>query len=716
MKHRKVVVTGLMMLLVVALPSLAVMTSGVQMTSVVGRVVDEYGRGLSEVKVEAYTSSGFLYETAQTDSDGYFSVYHLPMDVFTFNFSKTGYVDKIILVKTDGRTRVDLEEVVLKKALNLISYFLSLLANPGDKLQLPFTVSNVGKERETIEFSVSKPEGWSTKIISQLGEVTKISLEPGANLSLQLEVKIPITSTGNNTLSLTTIGKTNSTLNFTIFIKPTEESVLFCQFPKKTFAPGDTARFQVRVKNPFRDKVSFEFAIDGIPLNWRTFIKDMGGEILGGIMLNSGEFADLILELQIPPEEREGEYNVVFKTSSSVKSEDLNLSVLVAPSIEEPRVEVSIEPKKVQSDTEHTLNVKLRNISAQEIHKISVKLDTTPHLILLTPTEEFFIDELREGGLVTLTVPVVVLPATTTTPSKVTAQITYEDSFSRKYVKNMDLSLVVVPKKVEPKVYVEISPEELQIGKENAATLKILNKGASPVRGLEVNLESSPPIKIFGSSRIYVDYMDSDDVGEDKVRAYVPATSTTDTATLTVLLSYLDPDVGSVTRDSFSFSILLRGFIELRLVDYAVVPKKPIPGQPFSITVTLTNTGTSAAYATYAFPVTRELPVETFGPKSVYIGNVEVNTPITFTLNLILQNTTLSDLSLPITITYMDNLRTLHDVTYDLHFEVAPKPTTQEVVGGSRFLDLGNILTFALSAAVLIAVAVLLFRRLRKRE
>lgn len=392
------------------------------------------------------------------------------------------------------------------------------------------------------------------------------------------------------------------------------------------------------------------------------------------------------------------------------------LLVIVKPTAE-PRIELSMEPKRMEANTESALNITVSNAGSQDVYNISVRLDVTSQLIHLTSTEEFFIAELHVGELAAVTAPVMTLYTTATAASKVTVQVSYRDSFGRSYVENAVFTLLVVPREVERKVRVEIIPEEFQIGKENEAVVKVTNTGPSPVIGLEINLEGSPPTRVFGSSRIYVDSLKPNETREYRVRIYVPATAAAATTTIGVMLSYLDTELGLVTTDSLSFSMLLRGFIELKMVDYAAVPKSPRPGQPFSITVTLTNTGTSTAYAAYAFPVTRGLPLETFGPKSVYIGNVEVNIPTTFTINLMLHNTTLSELKIPVTITYMDNLRTLQNVTYELHVEVSSQPTTQEAIGEGRgIIDLTSILTVALPAAAAAGLGAFLFRRFRKRE
>jgi len=285
--------------------------------TVSGRVVDEDNQGLSDVKIEVYSSpENFLYVIRYTDFDGYFSVRSLPIQTYTFDFSKLGYVTESISLDTSIQS-TNLGDVVLRKALRLSSLVLSRVASPGDKLMLPFTVSNIGDDPEMVEFSVSKPEGWSTRILDQTTEVAKVYLLTDSSLDLQLEVTIPLTATGNNNLSLTTSGTTNSTLNFTIMVEPSNESIISCQFPGKSTAPGYTVQFQVRLKNPFGDEMRFKVAVDSKPLNWTAFVKSVGGGVVTEVTLDSSEFVDLIVEVTPPVTARLGEYEIVVKAESS---------------------------------------------------------------------------------------------------------------------------------------------------------------------------------------------------------------------------------------------------------------------------------------------------------------------------------------------------------------------------------------------------------------
>jgi uncharacterized membrane protein len=194
--------------------------------------------------------------------------------------------------------------------IELYSSILSRVASPGDKITFPFTVSNIGEEPEEIEFLVLKPEGWSTKVLDQTGEVKKVYLLTGSNLNLQLEATIPPTSNGNNSLLLTAIGKTNSTLKFTIKVILSEEPIITCQLSEKSTTPGDPVKFQVRLENYFGVEMWYSFAVDLIPLDWTAYVKSVEEEIITEVTLEGNEF---LVEITPPITGEIGEYAVIVK-------------------------------------------------------------------------------------------------------------------------------------------------------------------------------------------------------------------------------------------------------------------------------------------------------------------------------------------------------------------------------------------------------------------
>jgi len=158
---------------------------------------------------------------------------------------------------------------------------------------------------------------------------------------------------------------------------------------------------------------------------------------------------------------------------------------------------------------------------------------------------------------------------------------------------------------------------------------------------------------------------------------------------------------------------LLRGFIILKISSISIIPRTPQVGQPFSITITLINIGTTTAYAVSATPILEGLPVEVFGEESVFIGNIVVNTPTVFTINLILGNTTKNTIEIPIKITYMDNLRTEHSITFKVTIRVLKSIAHSESTKVSRE---SNIMWYpSLPIILLVSIVIVVILYMLKR-
>lgn len=330
--------------------------------TVSGRVIDEDGQGMKDVNIEVYafdeTYQVEVYvDSFTTSSDGSFSIALTVGKEYSLRFSREGYVKvtKSLSVKIYGTGKVSLGEIVLNKAVKLSSTVLSLAANPGDKLLIPFVVSNIGGETETVEFSVSHPEDWSTRILDQASrEIKKTELSSGVSLNLQLEVAIPLKATRRHTLTLTAASKTNSTLDFTIDVEPPSESILFCQFPGKSVAPGNTVRFQMRLKNPFGAEMRFKISVNSIPPSWTASIKTASGESISEVILGGNEFVDFIVEVESPENAKAGEeysLTVIAESPDGNVTDSLPLSVALTEAEEDIRIsakfpEVTVEAGK----------------------------------------------------------------------------------------------------------------------------------------------------------------------------------------------------------------------------------------------------------------------------------------------------------------------------------------------------------------------------------
>lgn len=176
---------------------------------------------------------------------------------------------------------------------------LSTVANPGEKLLLPFAVSNTGENMETVDFSVSNAGGWATRVLDQNGrEIKNAVIASTTTSTLTLEVTIPVASSGANTITLTATGKTVATLDFLINIEPTNESIIFCRFPGKWAILGDPVTFQVELRNPFSFETRFVISVDSLPSGWTASIKTADDEHVTEIILGAEESVNLAVEVE----------------------------------------------------------------------------------------------------------------------------------------------------------------------------------------------------------------------------------------------------------------------------------------------------------------------------------------------------------------------------------------------------------------------------------
>jgi len=283
------------------------------------RIVDEYDNGMQQVAVNSYLSDGNLIQSDETSSDGYFTI-ELPLDTtISIHFSKDGYVavTKTVSFESAGE-KLEFGEIVLVKALTLYASSLNTVANPGDKLLLPFAVSNIGENLEIVEFSVSNADEWSTRVLDQNGrEIKNAVIASSTTLTLQLEVTIPLASSGANNVTLIAIGKTIATLEFLINVEPIKESIIFCQFPGKWAILGDPVVFQVELRNPFGFEMHFRISVDSLPSDWTASIKTANDEHVTEIILGADESVGLVVEVKSPTSATAGEnYELLVRVES----------------------------------------------------------------------------------------------------------------------------------------------------------------------------------------------------------------------------------------------------------------------------------------------------------------------------------------------------------------------------------------------------------------
>jgi uncharacterized repeat protein (TIGR01451 family) len=311
-----------------------------------GTVLDENGYPLPDVKVMAYSSLGSLQSTQYTDDEGYYRFALDDTGQYTIYFEKDGYSGEQSSINVppglffdDENDPVKMGEVVLQQNLRLTTSVLSRVASLEGVVIFPFTVS-VLDESEVIEFKVDSPEGWETRILDASGEIGRAQLNMGS-LSLTLEVEVPETVVGAETVNLTVIGTLNTTLEFTIQSSQISqpEIELTSIYPYIIEELGRTISFPVTITNTGDSDDTVELSVD-ISEGWETSFITGGGTEIRSLFIESGDSEALILEVEPTISTAVGEYQLEIQAISNNGA--LRDSLVLRMSLKEAEGEVEL--------------------------------------------------------------------------------------------------------------------------------------------------------------------------------------------------------------------------------------------------------------------------------------------------------------------------------------------------------------------------------------
>lgn len=286
------------------------------------------------------------------------------------------------------------------------------------------------------------------------------------------------------------------------------------------------------------------------------------------------------------------------------------------------------------------------------------------------------------------------------------------------YVFSETLQLPVKASSPVPPLELSLDARELSIGESSKVHIDLVNHESHSVSEIKLTLSPDNILKIFGPTVVYIDRLGPGESERIEAEIYVPSTAMVPTATLVATVTYFDEGLWVSESETQQLSLLLRGLIEMLLTDFVVIPETPRPESPFSITMTVTNIGTSTARAAYAVPQLEGLPLSIFGSRSTYIGNIQTNLPTTFTVNLQVDNTTETTIVLPITLSYMDNLRSTYNVTFNIPVPVDQTSEPTQPSGTSSGMTLFGLpgFTFAVAIVGIAAIAAVIIWMWRRKR
>ncbi|MEM2139082.1 MAG: hypothetical protein QXM96_02930 [Candidatus Woesearchaeota archaeon] len=235
-----------------------------------------------------------------------------------------------------------------------------------------------------------------------------------------------------------------------------------------------------------------------------------------------------------------------------VQAVDANLAI----------VSVKTEPEKIKPGEEAIVNVKLKNMAMTALKDITLKLDLTMSSFLKSTTlsatdsinafnampfaplgssTEQKIYTLSANEEHTFSYRLIAYPDATSKIYKVPIILSYYDNKGNQYTKSDVIGLVVGTK---PDMSVIIDETDLYVGKKTGlVTIKIINKGFTDIKFLDVKAKDNQNLQILSSKEVYIGNVDSDDYETAEFKVYTNGnldTKTEKTIKFPVVVEYRD--------------------------------------------------------------------------------------------------------------------------------------------------------------------------------
>lgn len=250
------------------------------------------------------------------------------------------------------------------------------------------------------------------------------------------------------------------------------------------------------------------------------------------------------------------------------------------------------------------------------------------------------------------------------------------------------------------------SSTQISAGKIEDYVFSVANTGTTPVTNVVVTIKSpSESLKILGDAKWDIQRIDEDSQVELTTKVFAADSLIGNPASFDVTVEYSSN--GQSSTETFTLGTYVAGEISIRAYDIAI---EYIGGEP-NLVGSLLNEGNALALFTTIEVISAEKLVSSL-PPSQYIGDLEANSPLPFSIPIqVDSNTGAGTYPVSLQITYKDDLRELHKININSEVEFVPEQTTDESTQNSGMINLPLGIGVAAAAAIAAAAA---FRRRKK--
>jgi len=212
------------------------------------------------------------------------------------------------------------------------------------------------------------------------------------------------------------------------------------------------------------------------------------------------------------------------------------------------------------------IEIGLKNNGEEDVSDVSVYLDLKD--IPFAPfdsSSEFGIDEIREGKTKYAKFEIIALSNAKSQTYKIPVEISYTEEEVVK-IKN---SLISINVNSEPVIGVLGEDDLLIKGRESEVVIKIINKGLSDIRFLEVEVGSSSYFNLLSQKNVYVGDLDSDDFDSVDFNVFFK-NSVSDNFNFPVVLKYQDAFNNKYEK---SFDVQLKVYSKDKAIELGLIEK-----------------------------------------------------------------------------------------------------------------------------------------------
>jgi len=182
---------------------------------------------------------------------------------------------------------------------------------------------------------------------------------------------------------------------------------------------------------------------------------------------------------------------------------------------------VRIDPSEVSPGDVADIDIDLENNLEEDVTDVSISLDLSDPTLPFAPyqsSNEVSVDKIRDDRNKIVKFTIITLNDAESGIYKIPVKISYSDQEGD--VQPDKTSLISVTVNSDPILGISLEDGLLLKGRENEIAVKVVNKGLSDIKFLEIELEKGSFYTILSKESIYIGDIDSDDFDSAEFRVY----------------------------------------------------------------------------------------------------------------------------------------------------------------------------------------------------